>query len=168
MTKNRLLFSAKNQKETEICRQILEAVNYYGFFWRNNTGQRGGVRFGLPGSADIIGVSCGLFIAIEVKRPGECQSEDQITFENNVKRRGRGYYFVASSVEQAVKGVLYIMEKSAKYRELLHELKQLTNGIVDEGREEIIAILKELVKRHELDISEDAGARNIPPVASGD
>ncbi len=64
------------------------------------------VTFGTPGQADIQGIigeygwqlEKGRFLGIEVKRPGEKQTNEQIAWEAMVKRRG-GLYILAFSVE---------------------------------------------------------------------
>ncbi len=74
--------------------------------WRNNTGAIavGGrfVRFGAPGSADLLGVADGgQFIAIEVKAPRGRQSERQKAWQMMIERHG-GVYVLARSVGEAV------------------------------------------------------------------
>lgn len=99
--------------ETQLVKSILNAVNYYGFFWRNNTGankiNNGNgtrfVRFGLPGSSDIIGVYKGCFVAIEVKSERGRISESQRKFSKHIADNG-GIYILAYSVDDALKGLL--------------------------------------------------------------
>lgn len=98
--------------ETQLVKTILQAVNYYGFFWRNNTGaqkidngsSKRFVRYGLPGSADIIGVHKGRFIAIEVKSQRGRQSDNQRQFQRSIEDAG-GIYILAFSVDDALKGL---------------------------------------------------------------
>lgn len=98
--------------ETQLVKTILQAVNYYGFFWRNNSGAQkidnGGskrfVRFGLPGSADIIGVHKGRFVAIEVKSQRGRQSDNQRQFQESIEKQG-GVYILAYSVDDALSGL---------------------------------------------------------------
>lgn len=82
------------------------------FVWRNNTGGRPWIdnrgkqrlmKFGLKGSADILGVhaNSGRFIAVEVKRPGTAPTPEQMIFLENVANRG-GIAFVARSVEDVI------------------------------------------------------------------
>ena len=73
--------------------------------WRNNTGalrdERGHlVRFGLQGSADILGIMAphGRLLAIEVKAGAGRQSEQQVRFQEMVTNHG-GLYILARSVE---------------------------------------------------------------------
>lgn len=106
-------------------------------FWRNNTGQawmgraiqltagqkftaqhgdvliRGArpVRFGLNGSADIIGMSgpAGRFIAVETKMPKGQQSEDQRNFQRMVESLG-GVYVLARDPETAAAEIKRALE----------------------------------------------------------
>jgi len=94
--------------ETEIMRDILIAVSALPetMIWRNNTGQgtaQGGrvIRFGLPGSPDILGVCRGRSIGIEVKTAKGRQSQQQRRFQRAFEAAG-GVYVVARSVEEAV------------------------------------------------------------------
>ncbi len=58
------------------------------------------VTFGTPGAADIQGIlDAGRFLAIEVKRPDEIQTDEQLAWEAMVNRRG-GLYILAHSVEE--------------------------------------------------------------------
>lgn len=74
--------------------------------WRNNTGAlKDGngrvVKFGCPGSPDIIGIAKpGRFIGIEVKTLTGRQSEQQRMFQKMVESMG-GKYFLVRSVEEA-------------------------------------------------------------------
>lgn len=120
-------------QETPVLKQIMLALGCLPKLriWRNNTGQlwsgsqiikfdRGKtvyvekgdvllknaypVKFGLEGSADILGIIApdGRFLAIEVKRPkGGRQSERQQNFEGMVKAMG-GIYILARSPEEAL------------------------------------------------------------------
>jgi hypothetical protein len=76
--------------------------------WRNNAGiARHGesrVVYGLcVGSADLIGLYCptGQFLAIEIKKPGGKQTEEQRLFGALVRRSG-GLYAVVHSVDEAI------------------------------------------------------------------
>src|SRR5437016_1004860 len=69
------------------------------FWWRNNSGafktERGGfIRFGTPGSPDIIVVHVGHPYFLEVKRPGTKQSPDQIEFQKRAEAAGALYNVV--------------------------------------------------------------------------
>jgi len=93
--------------ETEIQSLILDFLKAIKVrAWRNNTGSRGGVRYGLCiGSSDIIGIFHGLFLAIEVKIPGKTPSDDQWKFINNVISSG-GIAFYACSVDEVRKALI--------------------------------------------------------------
>lgn len=74
-------------------------------FWRNNTGvaeTRGyTIRYGLGnGSADLIGVFRGRFVAVEVKTPTGRQSEDQKRWQALVEGK-RGVYAIVRSENDA-------------------------------------------------------------------
>lgn len=89
-------------------------LNYFGmlrdaYVWRNNSGaatqtNKSGksyfMRFGLKGSADIIGCYKGRFIAIEVKSAKGKTSEEQDKFIAEINRCG-GYAIVARSLDDA-------------------------------------------------------------------
>ena len=79
--------------------------------WRNNTGallDRNGklVKFGLQGSADIIGMMKpnGRFIAIEVKTQKGMQTASQRRFQKMVEDMG-GHYILARSPEDVSKAL---------------------------------------------------------------
>ena len=93
---------------TALVREIYKACEKRAdvFVWKNNTGMakmgRRFVRFGLPGSGDLIGLTTdGTFISIEVKIPPDTQNEDQVAFEQMVCRLG-GYYIIAHSVMDVI------------------------------------------------------------------
>ncbi len=75
--------------------------------WRNSTGVlRVGdraVRFGLTGSADILGLLApsGRLIAVEAKTPTGKQTPEQKSFESMVTKYG-GLYLLIHSAEEAV------------------------------------------------------------------
>lgn len=95
--------------EGTIQRAILSAVNRlpYARLWRNNVGMLKdatgvGVTYGLAkGSADLIGIVHGRFVAIEVKRPGKKPTDDQREWGETVLRLG-GVWAVCSDVESAL------------------------------------------------------------------
>lgn len=63
------------------------------------------VRFAFKGCSDFVGQTTdGLFVAVEVKRPGGVLTEDQIGFLGRVSRNG-GIAFVAYSAEDVAKGL---------------------------------------------------------------
>ena len=76
--------------------------------WRNNTGQIPTpdgrmIRFGLPGSADILGVMKpnGRFLAIECKTEIGKQSDLQKAFQAMIESHG-GLYILARSVADVI------------------------------------------------------------------
>ncbi len=84
--------------------------------WRNNSGMlydRHGrpVRFGLVGSADIIGLigGSGRFLAIEVKVPGRRRTTVQESFSSMVTSLG-GVSILATSVDEARAGILSALQ----------------------------------------------------------
>ncbi len=73
------------------------------FFFRCNTGRRGGVSFGIKGAPDIVGIlPGGRFLAIEVKGPGGKASAEQVAFLAEITERG-GLAFVAFSIDDVVR-----------------------------------------------------------------
>lgn len=89
--------------ESLIVAQCLEWLALHRIFaWRNNTGayrtQAGAfVRYGHPGSADIIGLlPDGRFLAVECKTATGRQRKAQQVFERMVTRSG-GLYVLARS-----------------------------------------------------------------------
>lgn len=75
--------------------------------WRNETGMALNIRteqpfhYGLKGSADIIGICNGFFIAIECKTGNATQSEQQKNFQAMIEKFG-GFYVVIRSKEDAL------------------------------------------------------------------
>ena len=82
-----------------------------GLYWRNQTGSFRGeheskdgtkkrwfAKTGKKGSADIIGLRPpnGRLVAIEVKRPGQKQSDDQKAFQEKIEKMGGDYVLVYS------------------------------------------------------------------------
>jgi hypothetical protein len=133
------------KSEAEILKEILLALGQRSDMrvWRNNTGmlwsgakvrkvERAGmakvekgdiliksgypVRFGLPGSADILGVIApsGKIIAIEVKTETGKQSAQQKAFAKMIRRMG-GVYILARSADEAVKKLEPCSEWCVKY-----------------------------------------------------
>lgn len=95
--------------ETQLVSAILAALELEPgvVAWRNNSGKRGRVSFGLgKGSADII--ACvgpyGRFLGLEAKVADGVLSNDQGAWRDNVCRNG-GCYCVVRSVEAARRAV---------------------------------------------------------------
>lgn len=96
-------------KERDVQSQILEWLQLKGIFcYRNNVGGmkkgKSFIKFGVKGAPDIVCILRGQFVGIEVKRPGESQSVDQVAFQNAVVFAGGGYVLATSlkDVMQAV------------------------------------------------------------------
>jgi len=111
---------AKRTAHSDLVKAAVTWLSLQGaYVWVNNTGRlpdRTGrfVRFGFPGSADIIGVlPGGRFIGAEAKVPPDTARQDQIEWADGVRARG-GYACVFHD--------LYELE--THYREA-------TNGVID-------------------------------------
>jgi hypothetical protein len=105
--------------ESEILREICEALQEKGiFFWRTNNmpslgrfGVDGKARFrAMPkfaakGVADILCVHNGHFIALEVKRPGGKLRPEQAEWGTRVVVNG-GYYYRVDSKEAALAAII--------------------------------------------------------------
>ena len=65
------------------------------------------VRFGFKGLSDIIGqLKNGIFLAVEVKRPGEAPTEDQQKFLDMVENNG-GLSIIAQCVDDVRDGLAW-------------------------------------------------------------
>lgn len=101
----------RTQPEAIIQRRILAALaaafHPHGIFWPHPTGMawtRDGkrpIRYGLPGSSDIVGCLAGRWVGIEVKTETGKQRDAQIAFQRVIEVAG-GIYIVARSPEEAV------------------------------------------------------------------
>jgi hypothetical protein len=105
--------------ETDRTGLILASITHLpeGAFWRNNTGalrDKGGrlVRFGLKGSADVLGCYKGRFVALETKTPEGRQSPDQVKFQKWVERAG-GIYAVVRGPGEALEVLARVREAIA-------------------------------------------------------
>lgn len=99
------------QKESEVLRDCISWLYVNGIFcWRNNTGscKQGNryIRFGLKGSADIIGLlPDGRFLAVECKREeGGRLSDAQKKFAEKI-RQNKGIYIVANSLDNLIEKI---------------------------------------------------------------
>ena len=95
----------------DLVRDILVQISATGLCraWINNTGalrtDKRFIRFGLPGSSDIIWVlRNGKFLAIEIKIGRDRQSEAQLNFEKMILRFN-GVYILARSPKDALDGI---------------------------------------------------------------
>jgi hypothetical protein len=67
-------------------------------------------KYGLKGSADIIGIlKNGKFLALEVKTGKATQSKQQLAFAAMIQKYG-GHYFVCRSVSDAVSFVKHCLD----------------------------------------------------------
>lgn len=87
----------------DLVRAILVTVSPLGMAWQNNTGvlrdrDDRPVRYGLPGSSDIIAVIAGRFVGIEAKVGADRQRQNQADFAAALRRAG-GVYILARSVD---------------------------------------------------------------------
>lgn len=91
-------------READVLAACLELLRMRGIVhWRNNTGATkiGGryVRFGTPGSPDIVACIEGRFVGIEVKRPGGKLSKAQEAVGMSLVNSG-GIYLVVQDVKE--------------------------------------------------------------------
>ena len=93
-------------EENKIQKDIMDYLKMNNVFhFRNNTGRRGNVSYGFPGSADILGLlPNGLFLSIEVKTETGIQSDKQKEFEKNIAKNN-GIYILARSLDDVIKGL---------------------------------------------------------------
>ena len=89
--------------EAETQKLIMQWLKAAGIFaWRNNSGKRGGVSYGLLGSPDIIGMTKGgRFFGIEVKSATGKMSESQKHFAAQCMLSG-GLYILARSLDDVL------------------------------------------------------------------
>ena len=95
-------------KESEAQRAILDYLKVKRVFhYRNNSGgmlaESGHfVRFGTPGSPDIVCVIKGQYVGIEVKAPKGKQNPNQVMFQQKLESAG-GKYILACSLDDVIK-----------------------------------------------------------------
>ncbi len=95
-------FPAESTPTTQLTAMVIQRLNLAGHYvWRNNTGRRGRVSYGEPGSGDVIGLTrTGLFIGVEIKaQTGDKLSDDQIKFREAIESR-RGLFYECRAFEQ--------------------------------------------------------------------
>ena len=95
--------------ETDLVRNILAALTLEPLVaaWRNQTGRRAGMNFGLGvGSADIIAIvgPSGRMLALEAKVASGRQSPAQVAWARVVESVG-GFYAICHSVAEARQAV---------------------------------------------------------------
>ena len=96
----------QNEIRLAISESIADCVMFRNSVGTFKTSDGKFVTAGLPpGSADLIGIQCragkGLFVALEVKLPGQKPRADQLAFLNRVRDLG-GIAGVVTSVEEAL------------------------------------------------------------------
>lgn len=102
----------QTKTHTALLNEVLEAIGSFSFLrvWKNNTGVAlsfsGHVtRFGLKGSADILGIlRGGKFLAIEIKTGNAIQTEHQKSFQKMIESLG-GIYWVIRSKKEALERI---------------------------------------------------------------
>lgn len=100
--------------EADIQRSTLDFLKKRGIMaWRNNTGMAAGerkggkkffIRYGTPGSPDIIAVIGGYFVGIELKGAGGRWEDDQKAFAQRLGEAG-GIYLLAKSFDSAIEQI---------------------------------------------------------------
>lgn len=98
-------------KERVLQSKILQALRRYGGWWIK---YHVPPRYGTAGVPDILGCYRGIFVAMEVKRPGGDSptplQQEQI---NSIRRDGRGIAIVVQSVDEAL-GICYKLDRARK------------------------------------------------------
>ena len=84
------------------CLALLKMMNV--FHWRNNTGavstpSGGFIKFGSKGSADILALRDGRFLAVECKAPKGKPTPEQLAWGQTVKEHGGYWCCVRSAAE---------------------------------------------------------------------
>lgn len=89
-------------KHADLVNSILLTLAPHGLVWSNPTGAVRAddrfIRFGQPGSPDILGCLKGRFVGIECKVGKDRQSTVQKNFEAAISRNG-GVYILARSID---------------------------------------------------------------------
>jgi hypothetical protein len=93
-------------KHGDLVNEILLELSPHGLAWSNNTGALKNIegrliRYGLPGSSDIIACLKGRFVGIECKVGKDIVRKNQHDFATAVSVAG-GIYIAARSVDDAV------------------------------------------------------------------
>lgn len=104
-------------KEAYLQSKILKALRKAGGWWVKF---HNGPRYGAPGTPDILGCYYGMFIALEVKRPGEKPTPLQASTIQSIQEQGKGIATVVHSVEEA----LSVLHKAKKRRRMLDGEKE--------------------------------------------
>lgn len=94
-------------KEKHLQAKILKALRDFGGWWvKYNPGPR----YGQAGVPDIIGCYRSIFIALEVKRPGQKPTPLQEATHQEIREIGKGIVQVVTSVDEAL-AVVYAIER---------------------------------------------------------
>jgi len=104
-------------KEAYLQSKILKALRKAGGWWVKF---HNGPRYGAPGTPDILGCYQGMFIALEVKRPGEKPTELQASTIQRIRSEGKGIATVVHSVDEA----LTVLHNAIKRRKMLDGEKE--------------------------------------------
>lgn len=103
-TSTRIIREQNIARHNALVGEIILAINpRFGVFWKNETGAAytNGrmIKYGLVGSADILGCMNGRFVAIEVKTGNGKLSDVQKNFKAAIEKNG-GVFVVGRSVKQ--------------------------------------------------------------------
>jgi len=94
-------------KEKYLQAKILKALREFGGWWVK---YHVGPRYSTAGVPDIIGCYMGLFIGLEVKRPGQKPTELQKLTHDRIRQQGKGIVRVVYSVDDALT-LLYAIKR---------------------------------------------------------
>lgn len=97
-------------REKYLQSKILKALRDFGGWWVK---YHPGPRYGQPGVPDIIGCYQGIFVAMEVKRPGEKPTPLQAATIKDIRQLGKGIAVVVTSVDEAL-AILYAIKRRRK------------------------------------------------------
>ncbi len=100
--------------ESQIVSSICEYLHYKGyFFWRQNTtpifnqerrSYRAMPKYSKKGVPDIIIIIGGMFVGLEVKKPGQYLTPDQRLFKADLSRLGScDRYYLVRSIDDVMK-----------------------------------------------------------------
>lgn len=88
------------KSETEIQAEIVKALIQFGYeVFRMNAGRKGGIKLHPNGTPDLLAQRKGHSVWIEVKRPGEEPTEDQLKRHKEIRDNGFPVY-VFHSVDE--------------------------------------------------------------------
>lgn len=120
-------FISKEKGTQSACLQLLSMKKI--FHYRQNTGatrtENGGfIRFGVPGSPDIVCILkicyIGVYVGLEIKDEKGRLSENQKLFKDNLEKNG-GFYFVIKNIDDCIKALEYVeKEVMRRMREGVH------------------------------------------------